>query len=788
MEIIDFACRQGCYWSVFRVMLPPMSPSCQNGAPACLSARRLLGWGLAWVMGWCGIQLPASAATIPGLSAPEAVAAYFNGKFPASINTISNAPSTLTLSTLFSNLANLTPNTGLMPYGLGNPPWADGALSRRWIALPNDGIVNTAAEKLTNSTDADWVFPRGTVIVKHFDLPINDLQPAVTKKVETQILVYGSNSAWYGLTYRWRDDETEADLLTATIAVNRIFSIPTSTTTTRNQTWTYQPRSQCFTCHSSAVGTILGWHTAQLNGNLLYPKSGRTANQLWTLSSLGFLNTPLTEATIANLPKTVAVNDFTQTLEKRARSYLDANCAYCHRPGLSLFDLRFSTVVGAQGIINAPTVTDYGIAGQGLIRPRSVSTSMIHYRTNLLGANQMPPQGRTRSDVAGQLTLAEWINSLAGYEQQGPSGLQGRYFNDHNFASLRTTRTDANVDFDWGTASPAPNTNADGFAVIWDGKIQSPGTGTYTFTTDSDDGIRLWVNNNGLFATPIVSNPTRVSRSGAVNLVAGQLYDFHVEYFDSLGDALCHISWSGPGASGIVPASRFFRYSNTALPGPPTAVNDTATLLRGTSTTITVTANDTDTEGDLATSTVSIYSQPSKGAAVKNASGTITYTSNYALGGGADQLLYTVNDATGKTSNRAAVLLTLQTDYGNWKNLYFTTIEQNYAAVSGWGEDPDGDGQSNLLEYAANTDPRSATSSSKPIQSRPSANVLQLRYPKRPGADITYAVETASAPSGAWLSPDPSVTIFENTADHLTIRLPLNPGKKFVRLRCELVP
>ncbi len=74
------------------------------------------------------------------------------------------------------------------------------------------------------------------------------------------------------------------------------------------------------------------------------------------------------------------------------------------------------------------------------------------------------------------------------------NGLKAEYFNSVNLTNPALTRTDATVNFDWGTGAPAPGVGADGFSVRWSGLIEPAYTETYTFYTDSDDGVRLWVN------------------------------------------------------------------------------------------------------------------------------------------------------------------------------------------------------------------------------------------------------------------------------------------------------
>ncbi|MDG0991521.1 MAG: Ig-like domain-containing protein, partial [Luminiphilus sp.] len=91
-------------------------------------------------------------------------------------------------------------------------------------------------------------------------------------------------------------------------------------------------------------------------------------------------------------------------------------------------------------------------------------------------------------------------------------------------------------------------------------------------------------------------------------------------------------------------------------PSPPDAVDDSATTAEDTAVTFSLTANDTDPDGDLDVSTVTIVSGPSNGSLQVNADGSVTYTPN-ADYNGADIFTYTVADALGQTSNVATVNL-----------------------------------------------------------------------------------------------------------------------------------
>lgn len=161
-------------------------------------------------------------------------------------------------------------------------------------------------------------------------------------------------------------------------------------------------------------------------------------------------------------------------------------------------------------------------------------------------------------------------------EQPGPvigtgNGLRGQYFTNADFTSPALTRVDASVNFGWGLGSPASSIAPDTFSVRWTGQVQAQRTQTYTFYTQSDDGVRLWVNGRLLIDHWV--NQGVHEWSGSIALVAGQRYDLKLEYFENLGNAAVRLLWSGPATEKqIIPKSQLYAATGDATTATRAAV------------------------------------------------------------------------------------------------------------------------------------------------------------------------------------------------------------------------
>lgn len=289
---------------------------------------------------------------------------------------------------LNTTAAGAPPLLSLIPYRPNAQFWSDGAAKERWIGLPN-------GQNIAVQGDGDWMLPNGTVLVKHFRLG-NQL-------VETRLFMRHPDGVWAGYTFEWNAQQTEATRVTGgkTVRIG-------------NQDYLFPSEGQCLQCHTQAAGSALGLETAQLNGNLLYPQTGRTANQITTLNAVNVLSPPVA----ANPPAYADPADTAQSLTARARSYLHTNCANCHRPngptGVNL-DLRHDTPLSQTGACDVlPSRGDLGIGNARIIAPGDDARSVLLARMNRRNdANMMPPIASNVIDTAGVQLVGSWIDSLA---------------------------------------------------------------------------------------------------------------------------------------------------------------------------------------------------------------------------------------------------------------------------------------------------------------------------------------------------------------------------------------
>jgi hypothetical protein len=137
------------------------------------------------------------------------------------------------------------------------------------------------------------------------------------------------------------------------------------------------------------------------------------------------------------------------------------------------------------------------------------------------------------------------------------SGLSVTYFNNADLTGTTVTRTDPIVAFTWGAGSPAAAIAADTFSARWTGQVQAQFTQVYTFYTQSDDGVRLWV--NGQLLVNNWTDHATTENSGTISLTAGQRYAIRMEFYEKGGSAIARLFWSSASTpKELVPRTRLF--------------------------------------------------------------------------------------------------------------------------------------------------------------------------------------------------------------------------------------
>jgi glucose/arabinose dehydrogenase len=363
-------------------------------------------------------------------------------------------PTRLSESGLFRSVKGHVPEPALIPYTVNAPLWSDDAYKERYIALPgNDSQIEVTAS-------GGWNFPDRAVLVKSFAVDTEEGNPRSRRWVETRFLTK-QDGEWVGYSYLWNEAQTEATLVeTAGADREFVIRVPRSSQSpdgVRKQKWHYPSRAECMACHSRAANFVLGLTTLQMNREHDYGKV--RDNQLRVLEHLGMLrlnwgqkiqddlraearsrgmteaqaeeyvrkqadNTGQRQSGVSSLlavapdkyPRLVNPYDPKQELDRRARSYLHANCSQCHvgaGGGNSQMQLEFTTTSENTRIFDVrPLHETYGIPDARLIAPGSPERSVLLHRMSHRNRGHMPPLATSIVDGEAVRLMGEWIRGM----------------------------------------------------------------------------------------------------------------------------------------------------------------------------------------------------------------------------------------------------------------------------------------------------------------------------------------------------------------------------------------
>ena len=252
---------------------------------------------------------------------------------------------------------------GLFPYDVIVPEYRDGMAPRRYLSVP-------AAAKIAVKDGGVLELPPGSVALKTFE---KDGKP-----YEVQMLRRADDGKWKAYDYFFTASGMDALL---------------NEDTTKT----------CTQCHNDAAGVTLGLEAAQLDRDFLF--GDKSGNILSTLDHVGMLSAPISSGS----NRALATLDGYDTIERRARSYLHANCADCHRD--AKLDLRITTPLASTNACGPGRPIAPGDPGASRLL-QSMRILEAGTPDAGIGAGPMPPLGRTTVDEPAARVVEDWIRSL----------------------------------------------------------------------------------------------------------------------------------------------------------------------------------------------------------------------------------------------------------------------------------------------------------------------------------------------------------------------------------------
>jgi len=158
-------------------------------------------------------------------------------------------------------------------------------------------------------------------------------------------------------------------------------------------------------------------------------------------------------------------------------------------------------------------------------------------------------QNTTYYWAVDETTMAgtEYAGEVWSFTTIGPGGgVKGEYFNGMTPGGVPAlTRIDPAIDFSWGDpGGPGAPIGVDTFSARWTADLEIAVADTYTFITSTDDGVRLWLNDEQIINQWVDQGTTDVF-SQPIALKPG-VYSLRMEYYENTGGAVAQLSWQTP--------------------------------------------------------------------------------------------------------------------------------------------------------------------------------------------------------------------------------------------------
>lgn len=304
-------------------------------------------------------------------------------------------------------MADQKPADGVMPYDLNTPLFSDYAEKLRFVRLPEGTTVPYNEKEVFD-------FPLGTHIVKTFFYYRDARKPEKGRRlIETRVLSH-EKDGWQALAYVWNEDQSEAYLEVAgeDIAISFVHSNGKK----KKFTYTVPNTNQCKGCHSfNGAMRPIGPSARQLHGDFAYADGSAHQLDRWQVKGL-LTGLPADHSAI---PRIARWDDPSESLDSRARAWLDINCAHCHRAegpaSTSGFFLDIhQTDPNVLGVMKVPVAAGRGAGELDYdIEPGKPNKSILYYRIVSQDPGIMMPElGRALVHEEGVALIREWISKM----------------------------------------------------------------------------------------------------------------------------------------------------------------------------------------------------------------------------------------------------------------------------------------------------------------------------------------------------------------------------------------
>ncbi len=340
---------------------------------------------------------------------------YRFARNPAAEQSTESFPRRLSQTGLFADTSNNSPSDGVFRYNINASMWQDGASAEYLVAVPTEEPIRfyQSPQKTFNWFHTKVTLPIGTVLAKTLSLRLSDTPLKHPSRIETQVSLKDEQGEWQFYTYRWNEQGTDADLVPAAGGTRQLsVAGPEVRSPSFELDWQFASRSQCRVCHTPWTGETIGFTESQL-------RRPQSQSDAWhDLQLCGVIQPDGAEKPIRDELYSALVNpyDSDQPIDRRARSYLHANCAHCHMNGgnaSTVFRAHFDLPIEETLLIDGKILRgDFGIPSSQLISPGKPPESVLQYRLAKIGTGRMPPIGSERVDAAGVKLIRQWVDGL----------------------------------------------------------------------------------------------------------------------------------------------------------------------------------------------------------------------------------------------------------------------------------------------------------------------------------------------------------------------------------------